>query len=557
MLSLLAMTFSCVQSDNIEEEEELYGELSIPADQFTVDALAQSLVISVTSDSDWKVELLEESPEWIEDFTREGSGIGTVTINFPVNVGYQSNTAYFRISLTDTKGEPIQFEVTQGKIGASLKVADVFETGLRTSVFVENLLVLGVSETGFIACDETGTIAVDIFGHPFVPGDVVSLSGFSAKYHGVIQIDAMSVIKMSSGNALPGIETPELKTDASLVGYMTCDSIEYVSALVDVVSVSSLSGREAFEQTGKAQFDCCDMGAGLQSLVGKSAEVEGYIYGSRSGKAYFYAMSAKEYVEPSYFSVSDSSFSEVSYNGGEMSFSVSANVPWEITCPEGISVDKTSGTSSSTVKITVLKNDEIVKKDFVLKVSTTGAVETPVLNITFSQAASPSRPDPVHLSLNLLRNASTWPFETPKMDQISTSDSSIGTMKGDQTFTMPLAKGGYSFVFHSTDGMKLHTSQGLCFGKQKGDKLDLPAISRLKLVKVIITFGYKNNSMSYIADSTGKIVSGGEATEKGIVAGTSHTWTLSGTVEGAQYSIVLNPSSAGLMHISALELFYE
>jgi len=555
-MALLPLVYSC--EETVIEDDPTYGTLSVESATYSADALSSSAQISITSDSDWKVELLEESTEWISTFTETGTGNGTVVITFPMNTGYQARTAYFRVSLiNDVVADPVQFELTQQKRSSPITVADVFSTDLNTSVYLENVLVVGTFENGFLGSDETGVIAVEIMNSGVSRGDMVSLSGHSARYHASMQIDALAVVVTSSGNEVTLPQTLETLTDANLKGFMSSDTVQFISALVDVVSTTSLKGREEFSSPWKTSFTCFDAAACLDTLTGKSAKVEGYVYGNRDGNAYIYVLSAVEYVEPSYFSIDKNSFSDISYNGETLSFKITSNVDWTITCPEGVTVVSTTGKGSGSVSLTVLKNDDTVIKDYTVTVSTLAPVDAKELSIAIRQVACPSRPDPVKLSLTLTASASTWPFESPKLSALPTSDSSIGNMKGDQVFKMPVAKGGYQFTFHATDGMKCHATQGLCFGKQKGDKLDLPAINKLKLVKINITFGYKNNSCSYVADSKGTVVKGGEATAKGITAGTTYTWNLTGSVDSEGYSIVLNPSSAGLMHISKLELFYE
>ena len=176
----------------------------------------------------------------------------------------------------------------------------------------------------------------------------------------------------------------------------------------------------------------------------------------------------------------------------------------------------------------------------------------PAKSEVFEIKEAGTEPDNVVILLDL-SNADTYPTDFPK-----SSSSNVKTYEG--------IFGGYNFKFSCNTAVYFSSSSSpsyLMIGKsgttdQTASKIQFPAISGLKLTKVVIksSSGTSTNVKSSIANLSGTTLSGGESWT--FVKDTEHTYTLLDTAPNTSYQLyILSTKSTYNAQLVKLELTYE
>ena len=146
--------------------------------------------------------------------------------------------------------------------------------------------VIATYSRGFLLSDGTGSILVYLNGMPNNSiGDVVSVSGTTSSYSGLMQFPATSVVTMLERADEFSYPTPTTMTGADLDAYVAAPEVKYVS-YTGTLSISgyyynvTVDGAEA--STGSIQYPL----SGLvdSSLDGQQVTVTGYLIGVSGGK---------------------------------------------------------------------------------------------------------------------------------------------------------------------------------------------------------------------------------------------------------------------------------
>lgn len=144
---------------------------------------------------------------------------------------------------------------------------------------------------GFLLSDATGKILVfDRNGYDFVPGDIVTVSGTTSLYEGLMQFSSPECEKV--GNATLATPAAMALTATEMDAYLNDPYVAYV-AYTGTLEVSgnylnvTIEGAET--AIGSLSYVTGDMLDAVKTLDGKKILVEGYSIGTSSGK-YFNTM---------------------------------------------------------------------------------------------------------------------------------------------------------------------------------------------------------------------------------------------------------------------------
>lgn len=265
--------------------------------------------------------------------------------------------------------------------------------------------------------------------------------------------------------------------------------------------------------------------ADLDSYVGKLIKVTGYSVGygtsSSSGKYLNIMLVSIEESSSPFLSVTPLEIS-LDATATEAEFTISSNVAWTVTAPEGYTLSQASGEGDASIKVTFAANESTeAAKTGKITVLTTAEVTNKSYEVTITQAAA--------LGGNALQI--TVDFAEKPCDDFPV-DKDAG-LKDENTYKI----GSYDYTFKAADLYYWNSQKYLMLGKS-GSYMGLPAIEGKKLAKVEIgnSSGCSQSVEVAITGVDGNAVSGGEA-QKFETKSSTYTYNLSGTAVNTSYRV--------------------
>ena len=141
-----------------------------------------------------------------------------------------------------------------------------------------------------------------------------------------------------------------------------------------------------------------------------------------------------------------------------------------------------------------------------------------------------------------------WPFDTPKINEISSTSANASFRGQEVKCVLPVSEGGYEFTIFASNGLVKNSKNGLCIYGMEGDYIDLPVIPGLLLSSVTVVSGSESTSLQVVGRD-GSAVHGGTVPSYFPSNGGSFTWNLYGAEIDKPYRLQLSSSNAYIQQI--------
>ena len=359
-------TVELVDVDVIDLEKFL---IKIPTAEYTVVIDGDELVIEYECDGDGiSVIVPEDAKDWL---TLKGIDTAAKTVTFEVAAnegGPRSTTITFQTS-QDGKEYSAQTAVSQQ--GESATVAKIFEKGAGI-YSLDRLVVMANANGNVIVGDETGVIMLYSSGCTLEAGDVIS-------------IDAQEVTERSM-TAADGSKYNILQFNGAKYTVLDETATPDYGEAVDILGDEAVAAWEGEPQYQYIRFKgtmgddnltvkCGDYGIYIvksEGFAGKPVIVYGYTNGKMSSYNTITTtlVSIEEDTNAAVFTVSETALN-AECTDTEASFDITANVPWTVTCPQGVTAEPASGDADATVKLTFAANESTTPVEYTIVVATT------------------------------------------------------------------------------------------------------------------------------------------------------------------------------------------
>ena len=498
--------------------------LAVAPAAIPVKADVTSAKFNVQSNIAWKVE--SDNENFVPSAT-EGENNAEITVTFPANESLENDVvAVLTVSPKDAESDlsPATVTITQAKAIDQNQVTDletVWALANGSAVEIYNAIVSAVSYKNFIATD--GKKAVYVYtnsaSHGRKLGDKVNITGSISWFNGLLEIASPKVTLVSEGNAivypepvvLDGAKLNELAAPANNSPFYA----KFTGKTVVNGNYLQFTPEGANNYISFADMVAADK---EKFTEGQDVEVLGYYDSWNSKNSYhqFIYVSHQVSGDASPFLKVSPSELKAKATDTEATFTISSNVEWTVTVPEGVagvvSASPASGEGNGTVKLTFPVNDG-AERSFDLKVSGEGVDD---VTIKCTQAAyNPDAP----LELKLDFTTKTYTTDTATKVEWVTDALTMTVEQGTSTNNANQYLGGDS---------SNHTSSRM----YKGNNLTLTPATGKKIVSIAFTTTTENyattlNSTTWTNASSavsGKIVTvtptDGSAAISGAITGT-------------------------------------
>ena len=384
-----------VQEIAVSYGEDTEPRLAVAPAAIPVKADVTTAKFNVQSNIAWKIE--SDNENFVPSAT-EGENNAEITVTFPANESLENDVvAVLTVSPKDAESDlsPVTVTITQAKAIDQNQVTDletIWALANGSAVEIYNAIVSAVSYKNFIVTD--GKKAVYVYtnssSHGRKLGDKVNITGSISWFNGLLEIASPKVTLVSEGNAIVYPE-PVVLDGAKLNELAAPANNSPFYAKFTGKTVVNGNYLQFTPEGAKNYISFADMVAADKEKFteGQDVEVLGYYDSWNSKNSYhqFIYVSHQVSGDASPFLKVSPTELKAKATDTEATFTISSNVAWTVTVPEGVasvvSASPASGEGNGTVKLTFPVNDG-EERSFDLKVSGEGVTD---VTIKCTQAA--------------------------------------------------------------------------------------------------------------------------------------------------------------------------